>query len=159
VHLIASPCPRPLESAAHARERPAARVQAGCNDRGVLFTWGGGTYGKLGQQDTMNSLTPRPVKSITSGAHFVQVECGTFHTVALTKLGDVYTFGFNGNGRLGLAEPCAKQGEPNLHATELSTRSACSMRDGDGTDAIERVGPVCVTGAPLTRSSATRRSS
>ena len=52
----------------------------------------------------MNSLTPRPVKNIVTGAHFVQVECGTFHTIALTKLGDVYTFGFNGNGRLGLAE-------------------------------------------------------
>lgn len=33
------------------------------------------------------------------------MECGTFHTIALTKLGDIYTFGFNGNGRLGLAEP------------------------------------------------------
>ena len=53
----------------------------------------------------MNSLTPRPVKNVTAGAYFVQVECGTFHTIALTKLGDVYTFGFNGNGRLGLAEP------------------------------------------------------
>ena len=53
----------------------------------------------------MNSLTPRPAKSVTTGAYFVQVECGTFHTTALTKLGDVFTFGFNGNGRLGLAEP------------------------------------------------------
>ena len=79
--------------------------QAGCSDRGLLYTWGGGTYGKLGQQDSMNSLTPRPVKSVSAGAHFVQVECGTFHTIALTKLGDVFTFGFNGNGRLGLAEP------------------------------------------------------
>lgn len=34
----------------------------------------------------------------------MQVECGTFHTIALTKLGDIYTFGFNGNGRLGLAD-------------------------------------------------------
>ena len=77
---------------------------AGCNDRGSLFTWGGGAYGKLGQQDMMNSLTPRPCKSVTTGVFFVQVECGTFHTLALTKLGDLYTFGFNGNGRLGLAE-------------------------------------------------------
>ena len=46
---------------------------AGISDQGVLFTWGGGTYGKLGQQDFMNSLTPRPVKSFMSGAFFVQV--------------------------------------------------------------------------------------
>lgn len=63
-----------------------------------------GTYGKLGQQDTMNSLTPRPVKNVANAAYFVQVECGTFHTIALSKLGDMYTFGYNGNGRLGLAE-------------------------------------------------------
>jgi len=78
---------------------------AGTTDQGLLFTWGGGTYGKLGQQDTMNSLTPRPCKSLQAGAHFVQVDCGVFHTMAVTKLGDVYTFGFNGNGRLGLAGP------------------------------------------------------
>ena len=52
----------------------------------------------------MNSLTPRPAKNVGSAAGFVQVECGTFHTIALTKLGDIYTFGYNGNGRLGLAE-------------------------------------------------------
>ena len=78
---------------------------AACTDSGTIYTWGGGTYGKLGQSDTMNSLTPRPVKSTGTGAHFVQVECGTFHTIALSKLGDVFTFGFNGNGRLGLAAP------------------------------------------------------
>ena len=46
---------------------------AGTTDHGVLYTWGGGTYGKLGQQDTMNSLTPRLCKSLQAGAHFVQV--------------------------------------------------------------------------------------
>jgi alpha-tubulin suppressor-like RCC1 family protein len=55
----------------------------------------------------MNSPTPRPVKNVGASAHFCQVECGTFHTVALTKLGDVYTWGFNGNGRLGLADGAA----------------------------------------------------
>ena len=48
----------------------------------------------------MNSLTPRPVKDVSAGAHFGQVECGPFHTVAITKLGDVDTWGFNGTGRL-----------------------------------------------------------
>ena len=169
-----------------------AFCSAACTDTGQIYTWGGGTYGKLGQSDTMNSLTPRPVKNQGSSAHFVQasraaqgphlgsppalsstrhpppascpppsthppahtalndtppptmrslghstaassdpallpptplplpparthplpalpvvaqVECGTFHTIALSKLGDIYSFGFNGNGRLGLAEP------------------------------------------------------
>ena len=44
-----------------------------------------------------------------------QVECGTFHTIALTKLGDMFTFGFNGNGRLGLAE--AGAADPKQRST------------------------------------------
>ena len=62
----------------------------------------------------MNSLTPRPVKDVSAGAHFGQVECGPFHTVAITKLGDVYTWGFNGNGRLGLAEVGTTDTKPRL---------------------------------------------
>lgn len=73
---------------------------AAVEEMGQVYTWGGGIYGKLGQRDTMNSLTPRPVKDVSAGAHFGQVECGPFHTVAITKLGDVYTWGFNGTGRL-----------------------------------------------------------
>ena len=46
---------------------------AACSSDGKLFTWGGGSYGKLGHQNMLNSLTPRPVKNVTSGAHFVQV--------------------------------------------------------------------------------------
>jgi len=72
---------------------------------GVLYTWGSGAYGKLGQGDTMNSPTPRPVRGIGANAHFVQVECGTFHSIAVTKMGDVFSFGFSGNGRLGLSIP------------------------------------------------------
>ena len=53
---------------------------AAVEEMGQVYTWGGGIYGKLGQRDTMNSLTPRPVKDVSAGAHFGQVECGPFHT-------------------------------------------------------------------------------
>ena len=72
---------------------------------------GANTDAVLGQGDTMNSLTPRPIKAISAGAHFAQVECGPFHTLALTKLGDVWAWGFNGNGRLGLADAGPQTGE------------------------------------------------
>ena len=105
---------------------------AAATEGGALYTWGGGTYGKLGQQDTMNSLTPRPCKNIPVGAHFVQVECGVFHTIALTKLGDVFAFGFNGNGRLGLAKAgttdTALRGTPIL-VKELESKAAKVAED------------------------------
>ncbi|KAL1503593.1 hypothetical protein AB1Y20_012070 [Prymnesium parvum] len=83
-----------------------------CTDGGQIYTWGGGTYGKLGYEEPANALTPRLVNMGSTGAYFVQVACGTFHTIALTKLGDIYSFGFNGNGRLGLAEPLLTDTKP-----------------------------------------------
>ena len=62
--------------------------------QGKLYTWGGGTYGKLGQMDKVNSLTPRPVKNVTTGAHFVQVRYsapGIWHSAfAFLALGHVH---------------------------------------------------------------------
>ena len=96
---------------------------------GVVYTWGGGSYGKLGQSDTMNSPTPRPVENVGAGAHFCQVQCGTFHTLALTKLGDVYSWGFNGNGRLGLAEPGGTDTAPRLTPVLIKKIEGLACKD------------------------------
>lgn len=40
--------------------------------KGALFTWGGGSYGKLGQGDTSNSLIPQPCKGVGSSIQFLQ---------------------------------------------------------------------------------------
>eukprot|EP00908_Phaeocystis_cordata_P016368 Transcript_27631.p1 GENE.Transcript_27631~~Transcript_27631.p1 ORF type:complete len:246 (+),score=34.65 Transcript_27631:87-824(+) len=101
---------------------------AAVEEMGQVYTWGGGMYGKLGQRDTMNSLTPRPVKDVNAGAHFGQVECGPFHTVAVTKLGDVYTWGFGGNGRLGLAEQGQLNTEQRLTPELVRTLQGAAMR-------------------------------
>ena len=53
-------------------------MSAAVTDSGHVYTWGGGSYGKLGQNDKMNSLTPRQVKGVPAAAHFAQVSCGTF---------------------------------------------------------------------------------
>ena len=96
---------------------------------GLVYTWGGGSYGKLGQGDTMNSLTPRPIKAISAGAHFAQVECGPFHTLALTKLGDVWAWGFNGNGRLGLADAGASDTKQRLTPVLLKSIEGAAVKD------------------------------
>ena len=77
------PRPKPTESPLRTRLTPNRSSltwvsggtfhSAACSTEGKLFTWGGGTYGKLGHQNMLNSLTPRPVKNVTSAAHFVQV--------------------------------------------------------------------------------------
>ena len=58
-----------------------------------------------------SSAYPVSLRALRVACCNPQVECGTFHCIALTKLGDVYTWGFNGNGRLGLAPPLATNPE------------------------------------------------
>ena len=62
------------------------------------------------------------------------MECGTFHTIALTKLGDIYTFGFNGNGRLGLAE----QSTATFQRLQVSRLPAGGENAGPVMSAIEQ---------------------
>ena len=72
-----------------------------------LWGFGGRLYGKLGDgSSTGNAVTPTLISpeagdgSDPSG--FIQVSCGTFHTAALTAAGHIKTWGFDGQGQLGL---------------------------------------------------------
>lgn len=74
---------------------------------GVLYTWGGNLYGKLGHEGTQ-------VVRVLEGTRIQQVDCGMHHTVVASGDGAVYTFGGGGKhnsfGQLGL-------GEDTLHST------------------------------------------
>lgn len=78
-----------------------AYFQVPTEDRGAaLWTWGRGEYGQLGCGDRASSWAPRQVeglgKLVISG-----VALGTSHSAVLTQDGQVYTFGYGGDGRLG----------------------------------------------------------
>lgn len=68
-----------------------------------IFAWGLNNYGQLGIGNTKNTFTPtlveafvdKPVKKITGGEH---------HTIALLENGEVYAFGRDDDGQLGLGE-------------------------------------------------------
>ena len=69
-------------------------------DDGDVFTFGWGGHGQLGHGDLDREYTPRRVEAL-KGKHVVQVAAGEHHTVALTKDGDVFTFGSAEDGMLG----------------------------------------------------------
>ena len=72
---------------------------------GGVKCWGGGAFGKLGNNGTTNK--DHPVDVVTSGtnsnplAGIVQVSAGSRHTCALTSGGGVKCWGWDGYGRLG----------------------------------------------------------
>lgn len=108
------------------------------NEWGQLFTWGSNSFGQLGHE-TFDSYLPVPklVKFLAT-KHVVQIACGYHHCLALTnskflvlktiylitqqyyfafllwKGGEVYSWGLNNYGQLGIGHICEKISKPTL---------------------------------------------
>jgi alpha-tubulin suppressor-like RCC1 family protein len=67
---------------------------------GTVRTFGYNNFGQLGVNDTTSRQTPVQVFGISSSA--VAVASGFYHTAVLLADGTVRTFGFNGQGQLGI---------------------------------------------------------
>ncbi|KAJ8681467.1 hypothetical protein QAD02_017254 [Eretmocerus hayati] len=85
-------------------------VQVACGSRdaqtmaltedGRVYSWGDGDFGKLGRGGSDGCYSPLPVERL-NGLGVVQVECGAQFSLALTKLGEVWTWGKGDYFRLG----------------------------------------------------------
>ncbi|XP_053477990.1 probable E3 ubiquitin-protein ligase HERC6 [Ictalurus furcatus] len=85
-------------------------------DSGQVFSWGAGGEGQLGHNNLVaKCLKPVPlVIPLPVQIPVVQVACGNFHSLALTKGGEVYSWGQNKYGQLGLGKSVDLQPEPAL---------------------------------------------
>ena len=70
-------------------------------ETGELFTFGMNDCGQLGLGTTQHQVTPQLVEGL-EGVRLIGVSCGLYHTVAVSDAGDVYSFGKNDYGQLGL---------------------------------------------------------
>uniref|UniRef100_A0A3Q3JYF0 Uncharacterized protein n=1 Tax=Monopterus albus TaxID=43700 RepID=A0A3Q3JYF0_MONAL len=66
----------------------------------LVWSWGDGDYGKLGRGGSDGCKTPKLVEKLQD-LDIVKVCCGSQFSVALTKDGQVYTWGKGDNQRLG----------------------------------------------------------
>lgn len=72
------------------------------NDKGQVFSWGLGSDGQLGLGNFDESVrVPRNIK-ILSDVQIAQVACGYWHSHALSKGGQIFSWGQNRWGQLGL---------------------------------------------------------
>jgi len=72
-----------------------------CTKNGRMHTFGKGEQGQLGHAGGLeNKFSPAPVLTLV-GKHIIQVQCGMFHTMALTSTGHVFTCGRTQFGALG----------------------------------------------------------
>uniref|UniRef100_UPI0037E84922 probable E3 ubiquitin-protein ligase HERC6 n=1 Tax=Semicossyphus pulcher TaxID=241346 RepID=UPI0037E84922 len=82
---------------------------------GHVFSWGAKEDGQLGMLPNQQHSCHRPSRvPIPMPVPVIQVACGNVHSLALTKGGDVFTWGRNSHGQLGLGKDVALQYTPVL---------------------------------------------
>jgi alpha-tubulin suppressor-like RCC1 family protein/HPt (histidine-containing phosphotransfer) domain-containing protein len=70
------------------------------NGLGEVYTWGDNSVGQLGYKDPPMTSWPLYVEGL-SQANVASVVCGRHHTLALTREGQLYSWGSNKSGQLG----------------------------------------------------------
>ncbi|XP_012973177.1 probable E3 ubiquitin-protein ligase HERC6 isoform X2 [Mesocricetus auratus] len=80
--------------------------------KGRVFAWGAGSEGQLGTDKFEKiNLTPMKIKAL-DGIKIIQVSCGHYHSLALSKDGQVFSWGSNAQGQLGLGKQSGAQAKP-----------------------------------------------
>ncbi|XP_043927005.1 RCC1 and BTB domain-containing protein 1 isoform X2 [Protopterus annectens] len=69
---------------------------------GEIYAWGSNGYSQLGDGTTNPSAAPVMISINLANKKVIDVACGSHHSMALTNDGQVYGWGYNGNGQLGL---------------------------------------------------------
>lgn len=90
-----------------------AQFSVALTKTGVVYTWGQDRL--LGQPDvrTRNHMLPQVVPALSS--YFIDdISVGVDHTLALTSSGDIWSWGNNADGQLGLGHTSSPIREPQL---------------------------------------------
>uniref|UniRef100_A0A8C7KKT8 RCC1-like domain-containing protein n=1 Tax=Oncorhynchus kisutch TaxID=8019 RepID=A0A8C7KKT8_ONCKI len=115
---------------------------------GQVYSWGAGGEGQLGIAPTTVSKVPRPVP-IPSPLPItvIQVACGNSHSLALTKGGQVFSWGLNSHGQLGLGKGVPLQPIPALVRSLIGVPVTQVAAGGTHTLALTLPGLVYCCGA------------
>ncbi|XP_057330832.1 RCC1 domain-containing protein 1-like [Microplitis mediator] len=70
-------------------------------NNGEVYSSGGGSRGQLGHDDLENSDEPSLIEALT-GLIVIKIAAGGWHNAVITSDNDLYTWGWNTNGELGL---------------------------------------------------------
>ena len=88
-----------------------------------VYTWGDGTWGNVGISNAPPLVTPTEMSSLSS-AEVCAVYAGGYHSAARTLDGEVYTWGRNTNGQLGLGVVTSAECSPSK-----VTNLGCKIKD------------------------------
>lgn len=111
---------------------------------GALYVWGEGQWGRLGLGDNEHRLEPICVEALAQ-RKIVDVACGGYHTIAVDDDGNVFAFGWNKGGRLGIG---------SVKKLMNSDEPQCLPNFCDDNDKVVRVFAGTMASAALTQSGA-----
>lgn len=87
---------------------------------GEIFAWGQNNCGQIGSGSTTNQPAPRKVSAGIGTRKCIAISCGQTSSMAVLDNGEVYGWGYNGNGQLGLGNN-VNQANPNRVANLQGT--------------------------------------
>lgn len=96
---------------------------------GEVYGWGSNNCGQLGTGSTSNQNVPRRITGILNSKRVASVSCGQSFTVARTDEGELFSWGYNGNGQLGIGNtanqqlPCKIQ----IGGMKIIAKALCGM--------------------------------
>lgn len=80
---------------------------------GIVWSWGNNNHGQLGLGDLTTTSEPTPVDALC-GLNVVRVSAGNWHSAAVTQYQDLYCWGWNNDGQLGLPKEVTVETLPVL---------------------------------------------
>ncbi|CAL8291539.1 unnamed protein product [Boreogadus saida] len=93
---------------------------------GTVYTWGIGSHGQLGHSGLTPEKEPRPVEALW-GVPIDSVSTGGWHSTCVSAGGDLYVWGWNESGQLGLPS--------------LAMRTSQEQKRFKGTASCQEAGP------------------
>jgi alpha-tubulin suppressor-like RCC1 family protein len=72
------------------------------NHKHEVYVWGSNSLGQLGNGKTQSNFHTPELNHYLIGKSIVQICCGDWHSLALTRFGDVYAWGDNQFGQIGI---------------------------------------------------------
>lgn len=99
---------------------------------GDVYSWGGGGYGQLGHlnEDELEKIAYRPTRvTFPDGVKIVKVAAGENFSVALSRSGDIYTWGSNNAGQLGFPTRKVRAGRFNIRPRKVEVGSHIIFKD------------------------------
>ncbi|XP_074111220.1 RCC1 and BTB domain-containing protein 1 [Cotesia typhae] len=100
--------PLPSKVASNFEDKPIIAIACGSHhslaltEDGEVYGWGQNTCGQVGSGISTNQNTPRKINSGLAGKKIIQIACGQTSSVAVTNNGEVYAWGNNSVGQLGV---------------------------------------------------------